>query len=80
MGFTRLKRKDRVLKYKNLVRLAKIDGSEKEELQALKEWIGVAKMELNVQQTAEVLHFIYTHVTPDSEFADWIIDTYGERY
>lgn len=80
MGFTRLKRKDRITKYLNLVRIARLDGNEATELQALKEWLGVTKMVLNREQCAEVLYFIYTKVTPDIEFADWIIDTYGEPH
>ena len=78
MGFTRLRRKDRVLKYKNLVRLSRLDGNEADELKTQKEWIGVAKQELNRTQAAEVLYFIYTKITPDEELANFIMDTYGE--
>lgn len=79
MGFTRMKRKDRVVKYKNLVRLAKIDGSERDELQILKEWIGVAKQELTKEQCAEVLAFIYKYLTEDEELLTWLITTYGKE-
>ena len=79
MGFTRLKRKDRAIKYKNLIRLARLDGNEAEELQALKEWIGVAKQEFSREQAAEVLFFIYRNVTKDQELEDFLMDTYGEE-
>ena len=78
-GFTRSSSNERATKYKNLIRIAKMDGTEAEEVQTLKEWVGIAKSRLKREQLAELLLFIYGNLTPDEEIYNWILDTYGKE-
>lgn len=73
-----MRHRDKALKYKNLVRLARQDENPQQELVILKEWVGTAKMTLTKEQQAEILFFIYTKISPDEELANFIMDTYGE--
>lgn len=78
-GFTRSGPNERATKYKNLIRIARMDGTEAEEVQALKEWVGIAKSRLKREQLAELLLFIYDNLTPDEQVCNWILETYGKE-
>lgn len=56
------------------------DGGNPQELkETLKNWVGMAKVPLEIDQHISVLYFLYTKIIPNDRFADYLARTFGKE-
>lgn len=52
-------------------------GKPAELTEALRKWVGMAKVPLNADQQISLLYFIYTRLTPNERAADYLIRNFA---